>query len=170
MLRLGAKPGTQNIDRILRLPGATNMPNAAKRERGRVACATRLLWFEDGAYPPEAFPKPDEKASGERHDDKSDDFSGGADDQLSEEDFKELLLPGVATASEAMAMLERGYSRLKFFPAESVGGAGHLRSLAAPLPALRFCPMGGHRRIGYFTRVGNDAFRRSFSNFSEAAE
>jgi len=25
-------------------------------------------------------------------------------------------------------------------------------------------------RIGYFTRVGNDAFRRSFSNFSEAVE
>ena len=25
-------------------------------------------------------------------------------------------------------------------------------------------------RIGYFTRVGNDAFHRSFSNFSEAVE
>jgi len=53
------------------------------------------------------------------------------------------LLPGVATAGEAMAMLERGYERLKFFPAESVGGAGHLKSLASPLPKLRFCPTGG---------------------------
>jgi 2-dehydro-3-deoxyphosphogluconate aldolase/(4S)-4-hydroxy-2-oxoglutarate aldolase len=53
------------------------------------------------------------------------------------------LLPGVATASEAMAMLERGYSRLKFFPAEFVGGAGCLRSLASPLPKVRFCPTGG---------------------------
>jgi 2-dehydro-3-deoxyphosphogluconate aldolase/(4S)-4-hydroxy-2-oxoglutarate aldolase len=53
------------------------------------------------------------------------------------------LLPGVATASEAMAMLERGYLRLKFFPAESAGGVGLLRSLASPLPKLRFCPTGG---------------------------
>lgn len=52
-------------------------------------------------------------------------------------------IPGVATASEAMALRERGYRRLKFFPAENIGGAGHLRSLASPLPDLRFCPTGG---------------------------
>jgi len=56
------------------------------------------------------------------------------------------LLPGVATASEAMVMLERGYSRLKFFPAESIGGVSHLRSLASPFPMLRFCPTGGIER------------------------
>jgi len=55
------------------------------------------------------------------------------------------LLPGVATASEAMVMLERGYSRLKFFPAESIGGVSHLRSLASPFPMLRFCPDRRHR-------------------------
>jgi hypothetical protein len=64
MLRLGAKPGTQNIDRILRLPGTKNLPNKAKRERGRIPCETKLLWFEDGACPLDAFPKPDEKTSG----------------------------------------------------------------------------------------------------------
>ena len=32
------------------------------------------------------------------------------------------LLPGVATASEAMAALEAGFSFLKFFPAEAAGG------------------------------------------------
>ena len=53
------------------------------------------------------------------------------------------LLPGIATASEAMALLERGYERLKFFPAESVGGVDHLKSLASPLPRLKFCPTGG---------------------------
>lgn len=53
------------------------------------------------------------------------------------------LLPGVATASEAMALLERGYERLKFFPAAAIGGAAHLKSLASPLPRLRFCPTGG---------------------------
>jgi 2-dehydro-3-deoxyphosphogluconate aldolase/(4S)-4-hydroxy-2-oxoglutarate aldolase len=53
------------------------------------------------------------------------------------------LLPGIATASEAMALLERGYRRMKFFPAEVVGGVAHLKSLAAPLPRIRFCPTGG---------------------------
>jgi len=52
-------------------------------------------------------------------------------------------LPGVATASEAIALMELGFRWLKFFPAESVGGARHLSSLAAPLPKLRFCPTGG---------------------------
>ena len=33
-LRLGGDAGTQNIDRILRLPGTTNLPNAKKRKAG----------------------------------------------------------------------------------------------------------------------------------------
>ena len=44
------------------------------------------------------------------------------------------LLPGVATASEAMALAEQGYHLLKFFPAEAAGGVSYLKSLAAPLP------------------------------------
>ena len=53
------------------------------------------------------------------------------------------LLAGVATASEAMLAAERGLSFLKFFPAEAIGGAAALKSLAAPLPHIRFCPTGG---------------------------
>ncbi|GGD33920.1 bifunctional 4-hydroxy-2-oxoglutarate aldolase/2-dehydro-3-deoxy-phosphogluconate aldolase [Sinisalibacter lacisalsi] len=53
------------------------------------------------------------------------------------------LLPGAATASEAMRLFERGYSVMKFFPAEAAGGAAFLKSLASPLPAIRFCPTGG---------------------------
>jgi 2-dehydro-3-deoxyphosphogluconate aldolase/(4S)-4-hydroxy-2-oxoglutarate aldolase len=53
------------------------------------------------------------------------------------------LLPGTATASEVMAVLERGYRAMKLFPAEAVGGVALLRALAAPLPAARFCPTGG---------------------------
>ena len=53
------------------------------------------------------------------------------------------LLPGAATASEAMALLERGYDMLKFFPAEASGGAPALGALAAPLPRVSFCPTGG---------------------------
>ncbi len=52
-------------------------------------------------------------------------------------------LPGVATAGEAMTLFEAGYHTLKFFPAEQAGGVAFLRSLAAPLPAIRFCPTGG---------------------------
>ncbi len=52
-------------------------------------------------------------------------------------------LPGAATASEAMALMERGYDILKFFPAEPAGGITHLKALAAPLPGIRFCPTGG---------------------------
>ena len=53
------------------------------------------------------------------------------------------LLPGAASASEAMTFLERGYRFQKFFPAEAAGGAGYLKSLASPLPAITFCPTGG---------------------------
>ena len=56
MQRLGAKPGTQNVDRILRLPGTINLPNAAKRKAGRVKCTTELMWFEDRSYGLDDFP------------------------------------------------------------------------------------------------------------------
>lgn len=56
------------------------------------------------------------------------------------------LLPGAATASEAMQLLERGYSVQKFFPAEIAGGAAALKALGAPLPHIRFCPTGGISR------------------------
>ncbi len=52
-------------------------------------------------------------------------------------------LPGCATASEAMALRELGFRALKLFPAEAVGGARLIASLAAPLADLRFCPTGG---------------------------
>lgn len=53
------------------------------------------------------------------------------------------LLPGAATASEAMRLLARGYDMLKFFPAETSGGAPALKALGAPLPQIAFCPTGG---------------------------
>lgn len=52
-------------------------------------------------------------------------------------------LPGVATASEAMALAEHGHRFLKLFPAEAAGGIALLRGLHGPLPGLRFCPTGG---------------------------
>ncbi|MDQ0760349.1 bifunctional 4-hydroxy-2-oxoglutarate aldolase/2-dehydro-3-deoxy-phosphogluconate aldolase [Streptomyces canus] len=52
-------------------------------------------------------------------------------------------LPGVSTTSEVVALLERGVTEMKFFPAEAAGGAAYLKSLAGPLPQARFCPTGG---------------------------
>ncbi|MCC5581900.1 bifunctional 4-hydroxy-2-oxoglutarate aldolase/2-dehydro-3-deoxy-phosphogluconate aldolase [Microtetraspora sp. AC03309] len=52
-------------------------------------------------------------------------------------------LPGAATASEAMALRERGITEMKFFPAEAAGGIPYLTSLSGPLPDVRFCPTGG---------------------------
>src|SRR5690606_11233516 len=53
------------------------------------------------------------------------------------------LLPGIATPSEAMTAAERGYSFLKFFPAEANGGAPVLKAFASPLADITFCPTGG---------------------------
>lgn len=53
------------------------------------------------------------------------------------------LLPGAASASEVMQLLDHGYDRLKFFPAEAAGGASFLKSIASPLPEAQFCPTGG---------------------------
>jgi len=52
-------------------------------------------------------------------------------------------LPGVATVSEVLALLEDGYTDMKFFPAEAAGGAAYLRAIHSPVPAARFCPTGG---------------------------
>ncbi|MEU6781814.1 bifunctional 4-hydroxy-2-oxoglutarate aldolase/2-dehydro-3-deoxy-phosphogluconate aldolase [Nonomuraea angiospora] len=54
-------------------------------------------------------------------------------------------LPGAATVSEVMALVERGVKELKFFPAEAAGGVPYLKALAGPLPDVRFCPTGGIR-------------------------
>ena len=71
--------------------------------------------------------------------------SPGATDRLldacAEHDLP--LLPGAATASEIMALLEKGYTVQKFFPAEQAGGAAYLKSIGSPIPQVSFCPTGG---------------------------
>jgi 2-dehydro-3-deoxyphosphogluconate aldolase/(4S)-4-hydroxy-2-oxoglutarate aldolase len=52
-------------------------------------------------------------------------------------------LPGAATVSEVMELSGRGFPVLKFFPAEASGGVRWLKSIAGPLPEVRFCPTGG---------------------------
>lgn len=53
------------------------------------------------------------------------------------------LLPGVATPSEAMRLMEYGIKHMKFFPAEAAGGIPMLKSIQGPLSQITFCPTGG---------------------------
>jgi 2-dehydro-3-deoxyphosphogluconate aldolase/(4S)-4-hydroxy-2-oxoglutarate aldolase len=54
-----------------------------------------------------------------------------------------LVIPGVATATEVIAALDRGLDLLKLFPAEAAGGVALLRALRGPFPDVRFVPTGG---------------------------
>lgn len=71
--------------------------------------------------------------------------SPGASPRLLEaaEDHPIPLLPGIGTPTEAMTASEHGYSFLKFFPAEALGGVKVLKAYASPLPDITFCPTGG---------------------------
>jgi Family of unknown function (DUF5906) len=76
MLELGSIAGTQNVDRILRLPGTTNLPNRKKINAGRVACPTKLIEFNDATHPLDAFPLP---ATDKESESKSDQHGGDID-------------------------------------------------------------------------------------------
>ncbi len=54
-----------------------------------------------------------------------------------------LVIPGVATATELMAVLGTDITTVKLFPAEPLGGISTLRALAAVFPQVRFVPTGG---------------------------
>jgi hypothetical protein len=75
MEALGATAGTQNIDRVLRLPGTTNLPNKVKRKAGRVPVPTKLLRFNGATFPLTAFSR-----------NKGEQFKTLADEQSSKRD------------------------------------------------------------------------------------
>lgn len=52
-------------------------------------------------------------------------------------------LPGAATPTEMLHLLEAGFRLQKFFPAEPAGGVVMLKAIGAPIPEVRFCPTGG---------------------------
>ena len=66
-------------------------------------------------------------------------------------------LPGAATVSEVMALAERGFEVVKFFPAEASGGVATLEAWQAPMPDLRFCPTGGvtHDNAGRYLALAS---------------
>lgn len=54
-----------------------------------------------------------------------------------------LYIPGCVTPTEIMHALAKGINIIKFFPAESFGGLGTVKSLAAAFPSVKFMPTGG---------------------------
>ena len=58
-------------------------------------------------------------------------------------------LPGCATVSEAMQLIEWGIPVAKFFPAEDSGGAKFLKGVSTVLQAIKFCPTGGISKANY---------------------
>lgn len=123
--------GLPALEVTLRTPAALEAISEMAKVEGGVVGAGTLLTPQDVHAA---------KAAGARFG-----VSPGATDRLLEaceaEDLP--LLPGAATASEAMALLERGYTVQKFFPAEAAGGAKALKAIGAPIPQVRFCPTGG---------------------------
>lgn len=59
------------------------------------------------------------------------------------------LIPGIATVSELMTGMARGYDHFKFFPAEAAGGVRMVQAIAGPFPGITFCPTGGITPANY---------------------
>ncbi len=123
--------GLPALEVTLRTPAALDVIAAMAEVEGGVVGAGTVLTPEDVAKA---------KAAGARFA-----VSPGATDKLCAacEAADLPLLPGAATATEAMMLLERGYTTAKFFPAETSGGAPALKAIGAPLPQITFCPTGG---------------------------
>ncbi|SEP55133.1 bifunctional 4-hydroxy-2-oxoglutarate aldolase/2-dehydro-3-deoxy-phosphogluconate aldolase [Thalassovita taeanensis] len=123
--------GLPVLEVTLRTPAALEVIRAMADVAGGIVGAGTVLTPEDVRAA---------KAAGARFA-----VSPGATDRLLDaceaEDLP--LLPGAATATEAMRLLERGYRVQKFFPAETSGGAPALKAIGAPLPQILFCPTGG---------------------------
>ena len=73
MKDLGSAAGTQNIDRILRLPGTTNLPTKKKLREGRVQCRAKLIEFGTSTFAPDDFPKAPAHQHGESQSKPKDD-------------------------------------------------------------------------------------------------
>ena len=60
-------------------------------------------------------------------------------------------LPGVSTPSEIIECIGKGYTLLKFFPAELFGGLHALKTYGQVFPGVRFCPTGGITQSTYLS-------------------
>jgi 2-dehydro-3-deoxyphosphogluconate aldolase/(4S)-4-hydroxy-2-oxoglutarate aldolase len=53
------------------------------------------------------------------------------------------VVPGAATPTEIIALMDLGFDVVKLFPAAVVGGLNMIKALAGPFPDLWLCPTGG---------------------------
>lgn len=53
------------------------------------------------------------------------------------------VFPGATSATEIMAAMDLGLDTVKFFPAETNGGAKAIKALAGPFGSMNFIPTGG---------------------------
>ena len=58
-------------------------------------------------------------------------------------------MPGIATPTELMHVISKGFHVVKFFPAVPFGGSATLRAMAAPFPKVRFYPTGGTSELEF---------------------
>ena len=58
-------------------------------------------------------------------------------------------LPGVASPSEILQVMEKGFTECKLFPASVVGGVAALEAYSGPFPNIKFCPTGGISQSNY---------------------
>lgn len=125
------KGGLPVLEVTLRTPAALDVIREMASVEGGVVGAGTLLTPEDVSAA---------IAAGARFG-----VSPGATDRLLDAcEAQDLpLLAGAATATESMALLERGYTLQKFFPAEANGGVPALKAIGAPIPQVRYCPTGG---------------------------
>ena len=82
-LATGAPPGTHNADRLLRLPGTINHPNAKKMAQGRITRQSSIVALTDVRYPLERF-----RTAGRGQDAKPKKKSAGTDSSRSAKAFR----------------------------------------------------------------------------------
>jgi putative DNA primase/helicase len=81
-----APPGTHNADRLLRLPGTINFPNAKKTAQGRITRQSSIVKLTDVRYPLERFPAVGQASSKAGHGAKK--KAGGTDTSRSAKAFR----------------------------------------------------------------------------------
>ena len=142
---LGGVENTSNIDRILRLPGTINHPNAKKRERGRVQMPTSILvrdrvrysWHELEALAARLEDEPPEHAVPVEYRERR--YTNGHAVHLDG-------LPDYPTEEQIEALLENHanlraiWDQTTLYPPEDTSPSGWDQSFASTLAALGFPP------------------------------
>lgn len=88
-------------------------------------------------------------------------------------DLNICILPGVSSATEVEMALRAGITHVKFFPAQSNGGAAKIKDLSAPYSSIKFMPTGGvtlSNLHDYLSLPCVDAVGGSFMLNAEAIE